>query len=271
MKVIVCGGRDFYNLKYAYYVLDFINTHLHPITTVIQGGAFGADAIANHWAFDRKIERIEVEADWDRFGKAAGMIRNGEMLKLNPDLVIAFPGGKGTAGMIALARKKNVKVIEIDMDELVQKVRLDQLQARKDRDTVRASLLTTLLGEFEGAMKTGASNGKKGDSANEPAVIAPSNSSEVLQALIKKFLKNIDATLAIRQLPDIIREKEILESYLPKQLTDDELSATIDSIVANGAAPNVGAIMKELQTKYKGQYDGKTASQLITRKIQALS
>lgn len=63
MRVLVCGGRNFHNLKYGYFVLDYINTKLHPITTLIQGGAFGADALANHWAFDRKIERIEYPAE----------------------------------------------------------------------------------------------------------------------------------------------------------------------------------------------------------------
>jgi hypothetical protein len=52
-------------------------------------------------------------ADWKRFGRAAGPMRNERMLKEGrPDLVIAFPGRTGTAGMKALAREAGVMIIE---------------------------------------------------------------------------------------------------------------------------------------------------------------
>ena len=50
---------------------------------------------------------------WTRYGNSAGPIRNCEMLLQAPDLVVAFKGGKGTAHMVAVARKKGVKVLEV--------------------------------------------------------------------------------------------------------------------------------------------------------------
>lgn len=251
MKVLVCGGREFHNLKYGYYVLDFVHTKLHPITTVIQGGAFGADALADHWAFDRKLNRIEYPADWDKYGKAAGMIRNAEMLKENPDLVIAFPGGRGTAGMVKLAKNKNINVMEIDMNELVQRVRLEQLEARKNKDTLKASLLTTLIGEYESQMKSSVEN----------------HSEEgTMTATIKKFVKNIEQTLAVREVADLIKEKEILLSFLPQQLTEGQLELIIQSYINEGD-DSVPLVMKRLKAEYNGMFDGKLASEVTKRML----
>jgi hypothetical protein len=60
-----------------------------------------------------KVREAAFPADWKRHGKSAGPLRNQEMLDAAPDLVIAFPGGRGTADMVRRAKSVNVKVIEI--------------------------------------------------------------------------------------------------------------------------------------------------------------
>ena len=56
----------------------------------------------------------EFPADWAKHGKAAGPIRNAEMLtEFLPDYIVAFPGGKGTADMLRKAEKARVTNIEI--------------------------------------------------------------------------------------------------------------------------------------------------------------
>jgi hypothetical protein len=45
------------------------------------------------------LKRFEIKADRKRYGNAAGPIRNQQMLDWGPDLVVAFAGGTGTAGM----------------------------------------------------------------------------------------------------------------------------------------------------------------------------
>lgn len=110
IRVIVCGGRDYVNKKRVYQVLDLYH-RWYGISCLIQGGAKGADFLAKCWAIDNNVPFEEVKADWNKHRKAAGPIRNKKMRdEYNPDGVIAFPGGTGTAGMIALANEVNLPV-----------------------------------------------------------------------------------------------------------------------------------------------------------------
>lgn len=113
MKVLVCGGRNYGKTpkekSFLYRVLDQVNP-----TMIIDGGAAGADALAEGWAFKRAIPSKTYPADWHIHGPAAGPMRNQKMLdEGKPDLVIAFPGGRGTADMVARARKAGVEVREV--------------------------------------------------------------------------------------------------------------------------------------------------------------
>lgn len=112
-KILVCGGRDYNNRVMVNKVLNK-QLKKHKELHIIQGGARGADTLAFRWAAMTKSSTRTFSANWDKFGKAAGYIRNSEMLKEGqPDLVIAFPGGRGTAMMVDIARKAGVEVVEI--------------------------------------------------------------------------------------------------------------------------------------------------------------
>lgn len=113
MRVLVCGGRDFNDTAFAYRELDRIHKH-EGIDVVIEGDARGADRIAGYWARKKRLENLKFPADWETHGRAAGPIRNRQMLtEGRPDLVVAFPGGNGTADMCEAAREANVPVIEL--------------------------------------------------------------------------------------------------------------------------------------------------------------
>lgn len=104
------------NSKTLYSVDEYVDHTfgLAPTTpTVIHGAAKGADRLAGEWAAYQGINVIEVPAEWDKYGKRAGFLRNQKMLTYEPDLVVAFPGGAGTKMMIDLARGKGVPVLEI--------------------------------------------------------------------------------------------------------------------------------------------------------------
>lgn len=112
MKVIVCGGRDFDNVSAVRHALTAAHAK-RPITLLIEGGATGADKLARQWAQSVEVQCVTEQADWKRYGPAAGPIRNRVMLeKHKPDAVIAFPGGTGTADMVTIARHAGVKVWE---------------------------------------------------------------------------------------------------------------------------------------------------------------
>ena len=67
------------------------------VDCIIEGYAKGADTLAGEWALARNIHLLTYPANWRKDGKAAGPIRNVRMLEEgHPDLVLAFPGGRGT-------------------------------------------------------------------------------------------------------------------------------------------------------------------------------
>lgn len=114
MKIIVCGGRNYLHTRRMFEVLDQIHAH-RPITHLIHGGARGADSIADKWARERSIPIITcISADWEQHGRKAGWLRNLEMADMKPDLVIAFPGGKGTAMMKDIATQRRIEVVNIE-------------------------------------------------------------------------------------------------------------------------------------------------------------
>lgn len=118
MRVLVCGGRCWENMKKTFGFLDYLN-EMTPITCVIEGNAKGADEFAGEWAKSRNIPLEIYKADWDKYGKSAGAIRNTKMLKEGcPDQVVAFPGGAGTQNMVLQAQKAGLSVLEfVDFDE----------------------------------------------------------------------------------------------------------------------------------------------------------
>ncbi len=112
MRILVCGGRNFSDRKLMCKTLDQIYIS-NDFTHLIHGNANGADKMSEWWAeaYDIKIE--VYPAQWDKHGRAAGPIRNKQMLvEGKPDLVVAFPGGRGTANMIKQAKAAGVGVIE---------------------------------------------------------------------------------------------------------------------------------------------------------------
>lgn len=108
--VIVTGGRDYADARKVAKVLGALN-----IGILIQGGARGADRLAKEWAESKKIQVIEVEAEWSKHGKKAGPMRNAEMLRRYPDaLVVAFPGGAGTADCTRQAVVLGMTVLKVE-------------------------------------------------------------------------------------------------------------------------------------------------------------
>jgi len=107
--IIVTGGRNYSDVNHVNSVLS-----LFDIGLLIQGGAPGADHLARMWADNHRIECITVSADWEKHGKAAGPFRNSTMLSLHPNaIVIAFPGGKGTADCVKKALSRGMTVLVV--------------------------------------------------------------------------------------------------------------------------------------------------------------
>lgn len=118
MRVLVCGSRDYANRKLMWSVLDALLV-AHPDLTIIEGEARGADRMAREWAEAQlpPVKVLKFPANWNKYGRAAGPIRNRQMLvEGQPDMVLAFGGrdGKGTNNMVQQARKAGLKPQEYE-------------------------------------------------------------------------------------------------------------------------------------------------------------
>lgn len=102
MNVAIVGSRDW---PYADLVRNAVKS-LHKDDVVVSGGARGVDTIAENTAKRLGLETLIFEAEWDRWGKSAGYIRNKDIVKA-ADRIIAFQldGSRGTQHTIDLARK----------------------------------------------------------------------------------------------------------------------------------------------------------------------
>lgn len=125
MNILVCGGRHFTNVPVLWMWLDeFAAKQIEPGVRLVIDGASddvagpykGADYWAHQWSLARNIPHVRCHAKWDAHGRAAGPIRNAEMIeRCKPDCVIAFAGGAGTADMVRKARTAGLPVYEASL------------------------------------------------------------------------------------------------------------------------------------------------------------
>ncbi len=115
MKIIVFGGRFFNDRDRVFNVLDLVQQETCMIEEMIliAGGAPGADQLAYEWALEKNVFFLLFPADWEKFKKRAGFLRNTAMCKIGqPNLGVMFPGGSGTKMMRDILVADNIQVIE---------------------------------------------------------------------------------------------------------------------------------------------------------------
>ena len=129
---------------------------------------------------------------------------------------------------------------------MLKELKADRITAMKEKNTVKKNVLSTLVGEIEKSNKSG-----KGEL----------NDAEIIKIIKKMVENNITTNNSL--------ENVYLEWYLPKMLTNSELERKINIIIVDKdlyGMKALGTIMKELNIKYAGQFDGKIASD-ISKKI----
>ncbi len=109
MRVLVCGDRHWVDKNAIVAAL----ARLDKVDIVIEGEARGADTLAREVAEEFNIPVLAFPADWNKYGRAAGPIRNRQMLdEGKPDLVIAFHSNivesRGTKNMLEQARSRGI-------------------------------------------------------------------------------------------------------------------------------------------------------------------
>ncbi|MEE3487616.1 MAG: GatB/YqeY domain-containing protein [Bulleidia sp.] len=143
------------------------------------------------------------------------------------------------------------------MGELLTQLRKDNMQAMKEHDTLKKAELSLVISAIALAEKE---SGKTLEKSEELAYV---------QREIKQTKESLEETPADRT--DVIEETKkkiaFLESYLPKQMSEDEIKAAIEEILKeNNLEPvkkSQGVVMKTMMAKYKGQTDGKTVNKVL--------
>jgi hypothetical protein len=119
-KVLICGDRNWLDRETICAWIAMLQDWGYKF--VIEGEAPGADTIAREEAeaahmiiLSRDSTAKGFPAQWSQYGRAAGPIRNREMLDQRPDLVLAFHPDitkpKGTADCIKEAKRRGIEVI----------------------------------------------------------------------------------------------------------------------------------------------------------------
>jgi hypothetical protein len=112
---LFCGSRDWRDEAAIRQVIDA----LPKDSIVVHGAARGADTIAGRLARQRGLVVRSYPAQWGRWGRKAGVLRNQQMLDAErPDIVYAFQlnNSKGTGDMIRRARKALIAVVVLSKE-----------------------------------------------------------------------------------------------------------------------------------------------------------
>jgi hypothetical protein len=113
-RVLICGDRNWGNMPGQLGAMHRRIEMLPLDCVIVQGEANGADRMAKKIATDFKMPVESYPAEWDKYGKSAGPIRNRQMLNTKPDLVIGFHSSiwtsKGTLDCLKEAARRGIKV-----------------------------------------------------------------------------------------------------------------------------------------------------------------
>ena len=124
VKVIVAGGREFDDYQLLTHKLDTLLANIDKPIEIICGGATGADAMGKQYAISKNQARISVtvmNANWDRFKKPAGMLRNSAMAWYGTHLVAFWDKqSRGTKDMITTAKNESLATRIVHYEKLKQ-------------------------------------------------------------------------------------------------------------------------------------------------------
>lgn len=142
-------------------------------------------------------------------------------------------------------------------ETLKERIRGDLNDARRSKDKLRTTVLTTVLSEIRNKEI------ELGEEATDQDVIG----------VVAKAIKQRNESA--EQMRDAGRqelaekeekEAEILDAYTPESMSEDAVRSLVQEIIASGAN-NMGAVMGALMPKIKGRFDGKEANRIVREEL----
>ena len=137
---------------------------------------------------------------------------------------------------------------------LHEQIKSDFLTARKNNDSTKKNILTMILSD---ALKL-TKEKNHGDTVSDDDIL------KIIKSWVKKTEQSIEILAANgKDTSELLKEKEIILSYIPKTWSHEETKSHIERISKEKNSKEIGVIMRELKTNYNGLYDNKTASEII--------
>ncbi len=138
-----------------------------------------------------------------------------------------------------------------------EQLQTDLRAAMKSGDKLRVSVLRDVLTAIK--------------NLKVEKIVPTLSESDIVQILRKELNQRAEAAQFARQAnrQDLVdkneREKEILEAYLPQQLSSQELEFAIRNIAREVGGYQIGPIMAKLRERFAGRFDGKLASEMVKK------
>lgn len=142
---------------------------------------------------------------------------------------------------------------------LQERIRADLTSARKERDKLRTTLITTFLAEIRNReIELGrAATDEEVHAAATSAIKRRRDAADQFRAAAREELAEKEEAEAV-----------LLQAYLPPQLGEDEVRAIIRGAITNGAT-DVGGVMKQVMPRAKGKFDGKELNRIVREELAA--
>jgi hypothetical protein len=145
---------------------------------------------------------------------------------------------------------------------LIEKITADLTESLRNKDAVRLSTLRMLLAEVKNAEIALRPSGKDIDDQEVLRVIG--KEAKKRRESIEIFSSSNRNDLADREKAEL----SILETYLPKQLSEAEIETTVKATIAEMGKLSFGDLMKVLMPKFQGKADGKLVSQIVNKHLK---
>ncbi len=137
---------------------------------------------------------------------------------------------------------------------LHEKIKADFITARKNNDSTRKNILTMILNDALKLTKE----------KNHGNVVSDDDIFKIIKSWVKKTEQSAEILTANnKDVSELLKEKEVLLSYIPKTWSHEETKSRIEQISKEKDSKEIGVIMKELKANYNGLYDNKIASEII--------
>ena len=113
-KIIVAGSRNFMVKDFVFKKLDEIIKGYKNVE-IVEGGAKGVDYLAKQYAIEHNIPCKEFPANWNLYGRSAGILRNKDMASYSDVLIAFYNGSRGTSNMIKGAKDKGLDIYIVEI------------------------------------------------------------------------------------------------------------------------------------------------------------